>query len=182
MKKRCLFILMVLLGSIVMSQDLKNSWLNEKWAFGSGGAAFYSGTIYFFKPNGSFKVDYIYSGGQYIKTSSKGKYYYHPETQTVFLKFSNENKKTRGEKWSPRKVIEVAFSANDTIYTITTYNDWKKENGKYFAKGESTVFPFFVKFETKLGITLVNDTNGYTNRRRVFDLRHSFSREKMPDE
>jgi hypothetical protein len=183
MRKISLFILMITFGSVMMAQDIKHLLLNEKWVFGGGGTAFYHGTDYFFKSDGTFTVDYIYSGGQYIKTSTKGKYYYQPETQEVFLKFSKMDKAIRNKEWSPKKAMKVAFSAHDTIYTVTTHNDWEQKDGNYLAKGESTVFSFSIKLETELGLKLMNDTNGYKNALSIFDLdRSSFSREKIPDE
>jgi hypothetical protein len=183
MKKRCLFILIIVLGSKLMAQDIKNILSNERWAFGSGGPAFSRGTDYFFKSDGTFTVDYIYSGGQYIKTSTKGKYHYQPETQEVFLRFSRRNNAIKNENWSAKNAIKLAFSAHDTIYTITTQNDWKKKKGKYFAKGEVTTYSFSIKLKTALGFKLMSDTSGYKNENNIFDMsRGSFSREKIPDE
>jgi hypothetical protein len=183
MKKRYLFILIIVLGSKLMAQDIKNILSNERWAFGSGGPAFSRGTDYFFKSDGTFTVDYIYSGGQYIKTHGKGKYHYQPETQEVFLRFSRKNKAIRNENWTSKKVIQVAFSVNDTIYNITTFNDWRRKRGNYLAKGEPTVFSFSIKLKTALGFKLMSDTNGYKNELSIFDMsRGSFSREKIPNE
>jgi hypothetical protein len=181
MKKQCLFILMIILGNMTIAQDNKSTWFNEQWTFGSSRPAFSSGTLYFFKSDGTFKVDNYYSGGQYIKNSSKGKYFYQPESQAVFLKFPRMKKKRRSKDWSSKKAIQITFSANDTIYSTTTYNDWKKESGKFETKGEPIVFSFPIKFETASEIKLMSDTNRFKNEPITFECHNSFSRKKMMD-